>query len=98
MNPSNDNLDAVRVEHMNAESRFTLIVGVVAFTIFAGGILWLPKSASGESVDSQTLSLDAFGCVATTPAGQPLKQALEEGLKIIPKGTTFTPQCFGRKG
>lgn len=96
MNPKNNTPDAARVEHMNSEHRFSLIAGVVAIAVVAGGILWLPKGASGESVDSQTLSLDALGCVATTPAGQPLKQALAEGLKTIPRGTTFTAQCFGK--
>lgn len=97
MNPKNDNSNAARVEHMNSEFRFILIAGVVAIAVVAGGIIWLPKGASGESVDSQTLSLDALGCVAITPTGLPLKQALEEGLKTIPNGTNFTAQCFGPK-
>ncbi|WP_326430423.1 hypothetical protein VQ574_21020 (plasmid) [Stutzerimonas frequens] len=87
----NNEMQAATVDsHMN----FTLIAGVIAIAIVAGGILWVPK---GEPLDTQTLSLDAIGCVATTPKGQPLKQALADGLKTIPKGTTFTAQCFGRK-
>ena len=44
---------------------------------------------------SQTLTLDARGCVATFPDGKPLQLRADSGGQIlIPKGSTFTPECF----
>lgn len=74
----------------------TLFVFVAMLATLAVVMHWL-RGSQEQEIDTQVLSLDSPGCVATTPDGQPLKQALAEGLTTIPEGTTITTQCFGRK-
>lgn len=76
------------------KARAVMVLVAVIIVIVVGGIPQAEKSE--EPLDTQSLSLDALGCVATTPDVQPLKKAFAEGLKTVPKGTTFTAQCFGR--
>lgn len=54
----------------------------------------------GKDMRGQTLALNATGCVAKGPDGKPLQLPVhpESGQVLIPKGSTFTPECFHDEG
>ena len=56
-----------------------------------------PKAnPNAKDMRSQTLALNAKGCVAGGPDGNPLQlpEHLASGQVLIPKGSTFTAECF----
>jgi len=68
----------------------------IAALVLAGCDGAVDKGASREALSkdiAQTLVFDAKGCVAKGPDGKPL-QLTAGGQLLIPKGSTFQPECF----
>lgn len=62
------------------------------------GVVWMLSSSPQQPLSMSSLALGSMGCVATTQSGEPLTKIVEQGGKVIPKGSVLTAQCFKPQG